>query len=230
MKDYDKGYFERGGLVGSNYDGYENTIKQLKIYYILVKSWLDKNINEKKRKNRILDIGCAYGLFLQFFDEIGWETYGLDISEYAINRAKNYTKAKLFVHSIENGLSMFSVNFFDVIVMFDVIEHLKNPVYVLEEIYRVLKPQGYLFMTTPNANSISRLLLKNKWPALRDKTHRILFTPYTLKFTLQRVGFEILEIMTPQFYPFSKFIQNRKIWQILRHIPGGASIWVVAQK
>jgi len=220
-------YFE--GYI-SNYRKYESTFRQLELYFLMVKKVIDQL--KLKRNGRILDIGCAYGIFLSFFDKIGWETYGVDISEYALNKARNYTKAKLYLHDVEKGLGLFDNNFFDVITMFDIIEHLRNPIYLLEEAQRVVKQKGLIFVTTPNVNSVTKVLMGKNWPALKDRTHKILFTPYILKFAVERIGFKILEVKTPQFYPFTKFsITNNKLFLFLiKHFPGGSSIWLVAKK
>ncbi|RLF01111.1 MAG: hypothetical protein DRJ59_06715 [Thermoprotei archaeon] len=109
---------------------------------------------------RVLDIGCAYGYLLRLFDNAGCETYGIDISEYAIKQARRITRAKLYAWDVDRGLPMFQDNFFDLITILHVIEHLHSPYNVLKEVHRVLKPKGKLIIGTPNLNAIARLLLK----------------------------------------------------------------------
>ena len=223
-------YFK--GAKISSYKDYESTYPQLRVYFLMILDFLKKR--RKLKQGRILDVGCAYGILLKFFDDIDWETYGVDISEYAISIAKKYTRARLYVHNIEEGLYMFQDKFFDIITMFDVIEHLRNPGHVLEELHRVLKTGGLLFIITPNANGMFRLIMGKKWPALKDKTHRIFFTPFTLKFTVERAGFKVLEVRTPQFYPFTnifkKYVHSGLLRAIIRNTPLGSSIWLVAVK
>lgn len=146
-----------------------------------------------KKGNRILDIGCGYGVFLKVCDEYGLETYGIDIVEDAINKAKKVTKAKLYVHDVNKGLEMFEDEFFDMVTLFDVIEHLQCPYNVLREIHRVLKKKGKIVITTPNLNGILRYLKKDKWHGFHDKTHLYLFTPIALKFLVERAGFKIVK-------------------------------------
>lgn len=160
----------------------------------------------------MLDIGCAYGYFLKLCDEVECETYGVDISENAIQQAQKETKAVLFIHDVNNGLSMFPKDFLNLITMFDVIEHLNSPFTILKEISRKLKVGGKLIITTPNANALERLLKKvlnreKNWHGFKDKTHQHLFTPLTLRFIVEKAGLKILKVETP-FHPLPKILQK----------------------
>ena len=166
-------------------DGYTfKTLEPIYRRYIKwIKAILIKHRNmENNSKISILDIGCGFGYFLKLCDEEGWETYGVDISEYAIGRARSITKAKLFVHDVEKGLPMFNEDFFDIVTMIDVLEHLYSPFKVVKEIYRILKPGGFMIITTPNLNALARFLWKiigkeKRWYGFIDETHIHLFTP-----------------------------------------------------
>ncbi|MCQ6254489.1 class I SAM-dependent methyltransferase [Methanocaldococcus sp.] len=222
MKPFSKEYFEGGKQ--SNYRSYKNWEKVIRGIYF---SEVLKNVNV--RGARVLDIGCAYGYFLKCCDEIGCETYGIDISEYAINQAKKETNAKLFVHDVDKGLPMFEDDSFDLVTMFDVIEHLHSPYFVLKEIYRVLKVSGKIIITTPNLNAIDRFLKKvlrkeKTWHGFRDKTHLYLFTPSSLRFLVERVGFKVVKLETP-FHPLLKPLQK-----IVNKTGLGGQIWLVGEK
>jgi 2-polyprenyl-3-methyl-5-hydroxy-6-metoxy-1,4-benzoquinol methylase len=221
---YGKQYFEGKNL--SNYTSYKDRGMMImrKIYFPKI---LQDITFSKEMK--VLDIGCAYGYFLKLCDEIGCETYGIDISKYAIKQAKKETKAKLFVHDVDKGLPMFSNDFFDLITMFDVIEHLTSPFLTLKEVYRILKPKGKLVITTPNINAIDRFIKKffgkeEEWHGYHDKTHLYLFTPLSLKFLVERSGFKTVKIETP-FHPLPRFIQK-----IVNKLGLGGQIWLVGEK
>jgi 2-polyprenyl-3-methyl-5-hydroxy-6-metoxy-1,4-benzoquinol methylase len=222
MEIYNRHYFESKKI--SNYTSYKSVMMMRKIYFPKI---LQDITFSKEMK--VLDIGCAYGYFLKLCDEMECETYGIDISKYAIKQAKKETKAKLFVHDVNKGLPMFSNNFFDLVTMFDVIEHLISPFLTLKEIYRVLKPRGRLVITTPNLNSIDRLIKKffgkeEEWHGYYDKTHLYLFTPSSLKFLVERSGFKIVKIETP-FHLLPRFIQK-----IVNKTGLGGQIWLVGEK
>lgn len=221
-KKFDKNYwnFERKIRSGYTFDGLFPILSR----YV---NWIGKYTNGKVR---ILDIGCGFGYFLKFCDKMGWETYGIDISSYAINVAKKNTKAQLYLYNIENvGKSLFKENYFDLITMFDVIEHLTYPVIVLKEVHKILKLNGKLVITTPNLNAIQRIFLKalvkeKLWYGFLDETHVHLFTPFSLRTFIEETGFRILELKTP-FHPLPVPL-NR----ILEKTGLGGQIWLLAEK
>lgn len=190
-----------------------------KVYF--PRSILDENIPPN---SRVLDVGCAFGYFLKSCDEYGLETYGLDISEYAVEKAKAITKAKLYLHDVNDGLRIFQDDFFDLITVFDVIEHVENPYIFLVESRRVLKSGGKLIITTPNLNAIARFWKKDKWHGYIDDSHLYLFTPTSLRFLVESAGFKAMKLETP-FHYLPKFIQK-----ILNKIGLGGQIWLVCQR
>lgn len=129
------------------------------VCYVKMKTFNDyiKRISLYKRKGTLLDIGTAYGFFIKTALEFGFDSYGIDISEYAISVAKqNISKERFFVESILN--THFKNEYFDVITLIDVFEHVNNPRLVLDKIYSLLKKDGILFLVTPNSNSLGNLL------------------------------------------------------------------------
>ena len=84
---------------------------------------------------------------------------------------------------------------FDVVVMFEVIEHLFDPRLVLEQVQRLLRPGGTLVLSTPNFNALSRFALGNSWAVLSPAEHLYYFTRDSLRALLQAAGFN-----TTRFY------------------------------
>jgi 2-polyprenyl-3-methyl-5-hydroxy-6-metoxy-1,4-benzoquinol methylase len=224
MSKFGEEYFERG--VGSNYTSYRK-----KMMAVFKSGYLPRVVRDIHifKGMKVLDIGCAYGLFLKLIEELGAETYGVDISGYAIERAKKETRATLYLHDVEKGLPMFPDNMFDLVTMFDVIEHLSSPFYVLREVLRVLKPRGKMIVTSPNLNAVERYVRKllrreAEWHGYRDVTHLYLFTPASLRFLVERSGFKIVRVETP-FHPLPKILQK-----IADKTALGGQIWLVAEK
>lgn len=182
---YDKNYFEgkTSGYFGKYAYTYENARKWLEPYLEFIKSL-------GYSSGKILDIGCAYGFFLKICEKGSWETWGIDISEHAIWEAKKYCNAKLEVLDVNTEKLPYPDNFFDVVTMFDVIEHVHTPENCIKEIYRVLKPNGLLYMITPNAKY--RKLDINK-----DPTHINLFTKERLEKLIISNNFLIVK----SYYP-----------------------------
>lgn len=153
---------------------------------------LQKIIQKIPQVKTILDIGCAYGNFLSFCDKAGLETYGMDISNFALKVAKKSTKANLILLNAETSPWPYKNNFFDVVTIFDVIEHVKNSDFLLSEAHRVLKPGGLLYATTPNNQGRMGKFLERFMP--EDPTHINKKKGTEWKKDFLKVGFKNVEI------------------------------------
>lgn len=103
------------------------------------------------RIERLCDVGYGFGDFLKQCDEMGWTTFGLDISTHAVHEAKSRTKAQLEVCDVQLGIPFEGP--FDAISCFDVVEHLPDPQSAIANMHRVLRKGGCLLVTTPNPRS-----------------------------------------------------------------------------
>jgi 2-polyprenyl-3-methyl-5-hydroxy-6-metoxy-1,4-benzoquinol methylase len=161
-----------------------------------------KKYVDKRKKLKVLDIGCGYGFLLKLLEKENWDVYGADISQKALKEAVKNSNATLKKMNIERELK-FEENVFDIITMFDLIEHLNSPYISLKNVKRLLKPGGILGIHCPNANAIGRILAKKQWFGIKDRTHKYFFTSFSLEILAVRAGFEILETATP-FLPLPK--------------------------
>lgn len=164
----------------------------------------------KHKRGKLLDIGCGHGFFLEMAKEKGWDVYGLDLCQQAIEYARlrglNVANVGLF----EKG---YQENEFDVITMFYVLEHLPNPTHYLHEIYRILKPGGTLLLRVPHTTPIVRILKVLRIPnKLYDAPSHISdFSPATVKTILNNSGFINIHIFiggTTYPRPFYKMITS----------------------
>lgn len=162
MKEYfDKEYFEGG--TKSNYLNYSHEICYNDHEKLAIA--LKKIVSPSK----VLDIGCAKGFLVEGFQKLGIDAYGVDISEYAISCSSSKVKEKLFVLDVEREKLPFPNEYFNLIVMSEVIEHLNSFDLVLNEMKRVLKKGGLIFLTTPRRKifgkekDVSHVSVHNYW-------------------------------------------------------------------
>jgi SAM-dependent methyltransferase len=120
----------------------------------------------------VLDIGCNKGVFSKFLSKDNI-VYACDIEDFS--RSFNNTNVKFFCCDVEKGLP-FKNNFFDVILANEILEHLKNVEFVLDEIFRVLKDEGLLIVDVPNTSwNIQSIVVGSLVPIydfFRDKFRR----------------------------------------------------------
>lgn len=144
----------------------------------------------KNQSPRILEIGCAAGFLLDEAKKKGWEVYGAELSEWACKYAKDRFGIDVFCGNIE-GVG-FESGSFDAVILADAIEHLLNPKKTLMEVRRILKPEGILFINTPDMDSLVSRLLNAKWWGI-NQFHIYYFTKKTLNELLTSAGFKIMK-------------------------------------
>ena len=193
------------------------------ISYLYTKKALPILKRSLDTKAKILDLGCAFGNLLSMLDKKGYKTYGLDISQYAIAKARKITKADLALGDVNKELP-YNNNFFDAVFALDIIEHLNSPIEFVHEVARVVKKNGNFFIHTPNINSIFEKIFKEKWFGYRDDSHLYLFNKKNLKFLVEKAGFEVF-INETISYPLPSILR-----QLLKNTDLGGSLWMVARK
>lgn len=147
-------------------------------------------------KGKLLDVGCALGLFLKYAEREGFDVYGVDISDYAIKYARRNVSKKCVRADVEKCIP-FKTSF-NIVTAWDVIEHLKQPALFLKRVNRLLKKDGLFFIETLNYNSLAHEILKEKWSPLDPVHHHLTptITPAILKNWLEKSGFEVIKIYT----------------------------------
>ena len=113
-----------------------------------------RQIHRHKTKGKLLDVGCAVGVFLALAGEEGWDVSGVDISEYATSIARKRCQGE--IHTGELEAIKFPDASFDVITLWDVVEHFPHPKEALGEVHRILKDDGIILLDTPNVDSLIR--------------------------------------------------------------------------
>jgi 2-polyprenyl-3-methyl-5-hydroxy-6-metoxy-1,4-benzoquinol methylase len=182
---YDEGYFNgkksffyKLGYGRFSRFAFNNSFKQVSKYF--------------DTSGNVLDVGCAYGFMLQRVPD-SFNKFGMDISDHAIEEAKKRVPTATFkVWNAEDELP-FDEDFFDMILLNEVLEHLESPDAALENIWRVLKKDGILYITTPNLNIVRKKILSY---ADKKEHHVSLFPRSDLIELLNSQGFKIVEHWT----------------------------------
>jgi SAM-dependent methyltransferase len=138
---------------------------------------------------RLLDVGSGFGFFLAEMKHRGWETVGVEISEKAMDYARNILGLTIQPGPMEKA--DFPDNYFDAVTGFYVIEHLPRPMAFLKQCYRILKPGGLLLLRYPHTTPIKNLLhffgIKNRLYDL--PAHLSDFSPKIIQQCLEKIGF-----------------------------------------
>ncbi|MBU1131461.1 class I SAM-dependent methyltransferase [Patescibacteria group bacterium] len=166
---------------------YLSSKKSMELRSKLYKDFFSK-LKEGIPGGNILDIGCSMGQFLKMGKDLGYEVLGLELNEEAAQRAK-----KKFGVPVERKLleeCSFDDNSFDIISMFGVIEHLPNPVEVIKDVYRILKPGGAFIGLCPNVNSLVCMVLHQSSRTFDGRMHLSYFSNQTIRYLFTKVGFQ----------------------------------------
>jgi ubiquinone/menaquinone biosynthesis C-methylase UbiE len=188
-----------------------NLIEERMDYYHIPEKFKDYELIEKKliftrykfasnyinKNTQVLEVGCAYGSGSKLIKDVGGEykSYkGIDISLETIKIAKKeYAEFGDFFESDAENLSLFNENTFDIVICFENIEHVKNPRNSLHEIFRVLKKEGLLVLSTPNR--------KNWGVADNNLFHYRHYTYHQIISEAEECGFNILKSSGVYFAP-----------------------------
>jgi 2-polyprenyl-3-methyl-5-hydroxy-6-metoxy-1,4-benzoquinol methylase len=142
-------------------------------------------------RTNVLDIGCAGGAFLQAARTLGLSAVGLEPSKWLSGYAR--TKHGLDVRTGTLADHSFPEAHFDLVTLWDVIEHVPDPGAELKEVHRILKPGGLLVVNYPDFGSVAAKLLGKRWPFLLS-VHLVYYTRRTMRRQLLKAGFKAIEI------------------------------------
>ena len=212
-KIYTKKYYKNYAFHGdkSTLYGYMEYLKEKEFIVSTFKRRLAQ-IQKLSKKGRLLDIGCAYGFFIELARKRGWNVTGVEISKDTCQYAKNNLKLNVINKALEEA--KFTNGAFDVVTMFDVVEHLPDPQKTVKEIKRILNPNGLIVVTTPNIGSLMAKILGKNWEEIkRIREHIYFFSKDTLRKMLEANGFEILRTETAgRYFSVESAIKRGKMY------------------
>ena len=140
-----------------------------------------------------LDVGCASGFVLELAHQRGWRACGVDLNQRAVEVARG---KGLDVQCAPLESCTFADASFDVVTLYDVLEHLYRPMDILRRAHQLLKPGGLLVLYVPNYESFLRLVLGVDAFFIWGIFHLTYFTGETLAHAVRTAGFDVLSIET----------------------------------
>ena len=212
-KYYELGYYDQTGIkAGSLLDKILSFMSKLSIQRKerLIRSAVDK----KNRKIAILDVGCGSGNFLLALDSSKFDRFGTEINKEGFEIGEK-RGLRIFFGDL-NKIS-FGKKKFDAISLWQVLEHVEEPVKLLNKINKLLTPRGVLIFQVPNTDGLGFRIGRKNWFHLDSPRHLILYNPKSIAALCVATGFKIVRIMNEFYdYPLDLFWSARN--SLLRSI------------
>jgi SAM-dependent methyltransferase len=196
---YGESYFENSQFMNGNIEGLfgyvdyvaERFIKQ--IQYSTIAREIAGHLADRPGRPRLLEVGCGFGYFLDVAFEENFDVMGLEFNPYAVERLQRKYAFPVKCGALEIAeLEPASV---EAAVLFDVIEHLRDPFAALDRLRDAVVPGGVLVVTTVDAESpVSRLIGKHLEDFRRTREHLFFFSRKTMRSVLERHGFDVISI------------------------------------
>jgi len=169
-------------------------VKRLLAFALLARphfaEWLDNLIMRLPPcpGGRVLDVGCGEGRTLEQLRDLGWQVEGVDFDSRAVRNAETRgIPARLGTLADQH----YPDSSFDAVIHRHVLEHVPDPVALLAECRRVLKPDGRLVLLTPNAKSLGHARFGADWRGLEPPRHLQVFTPDALRRAAETAGLRV---------------------------------------
>jgi 2-polyprenyl-3-methyl-5-hydroxy-6-metoxy-1,4-benzoquinol methylase len=161
----------------------------------IFKERVEEIIMPRVNSGSILDIGCSSGHFLKVAYDHGFEVHGIEPNPKMVE----YSTKELGLPNIHNGTTdniELGENTFDVVTLWDVIEHVEDPSSLLSYAFKVLKPRGWVFAYTENFNSFNYFITGELSEMFGADVHLRHYTPKTFRCEFENAGFTVREVLT----------------------------------
>jgi 2-polyprenyl-3-methyl-5-hydroxy-6-metoxy-1,4-benzoquinol methylase len=151
-----------------------------------------------RRLGRLFDVGFGAGAFLDEARAERWETAGVEASSPPVEQARRNGHDARLLQNIDG----FAPASFDVVVATEVVEHVHEPLGVLDTSGKLLRSGGLLYLTTPAGDGLNGRVLGADWSTMAPPEHLALFSAQRLALLLARAGFRVVEMKTTGLNPF----------------------------
>jgi 2-polyprenyl-3-methyl-5-hydroxy-6-metoxy-1,4-benzoquinol methylase len=181
--------FYEQDYYGENPQKFRSGLEALRLFF----AW---NRMRRVRKffpssGKALDIGCGEGTFLRLLQKEGWECQGTELTAESASRA---SRLGISVSVGQPDEKRFPPHSFDLITLWQVLEHLPEPMKTLRIATHLLKKGGILAISTPNIDSLQAEVGRDQWFHLDPPRHLYLYSPRTLEQMIGPLGFSLLKL------------------------------------
>jgi SAM-dependent methyltransferase len=164
-------------------------------YFVRRLERLENRMGGAHPGSRLLEVGCGAGILLQEARRRGWRADAIELApELAARARRNNPDARIATADIQTLEPQGPP--YDAAIALDVLEHVLEPLTMVENCRELLRPGGLLLLQTPNTRSLRARIQGGTWDMLDPDQHLNLFSPDALRVLLTTVGFEILEMTT----------------------------------
>ncbi len=184
---YENDYFS-GGQKGFGYVNYDEDKEPMRPIFEVYLKRIEKM---RGGKGLLLDVGAATGFFMGIATNLGWKTKGVDISQYAAMLARE--KGLDVIQGTIVDISA-KGELFDVVTMWDVVEHMSDPGSNIVKAASVLKPGGMLVLNTPDSGSFFAKMLGKNWHLIIPPEHIHYFNSKSMEKILDASGFKTVSV------------------------------------
>jgi 2-polyprenyl-3-methyl-5-hydroxy-6-metoxy-1,4-benzoquinol methylase len=153
---------------------------------------------------RVLDVGCGDGRFVQFAHDAGCDSVGIEVDTIAVarNRARGLN---IYEGDTARALQLFGPDSFDWITLSHVIEHVHDPARDFAILHDLLRPNGHLWLETPNPSSFGHQLFGDRWRDLDPPRHLCLMSRHALRNSAANANLALIAEHRRPFVPFETF-------------------------
>jgi 2-polyprenyl-3-methyl-5-hydroxy-6-metoxy-1,4-benzoquinol methylase len=183
---YSQDYFG-GATKGHGYVDYDVDKEAMRSVFV---NHIKKFERILGQKGKLFDVGAATGFFIKIAHDHGWKAEGIDISEYAsqIARSRGINVVKGTIYDAN------SVELYDIITMWDVIEHVPDPLSHLLKANSLMRRGGLIAINTPDSGSTFSRIMGKRWHLFVPPEHIWYFNQKSIEILLNKAGFEVIEI------------------------------------
>lgn len=188
-------------LYSSESKYHEDLIESTDVKHIKRAEYQVKILRNFCSNGKVLDIGCSTGIFLHYAKQCGYEVVGVDVNPNTSAYARDELGLNVFTGMLYQAA--FNNKEFDIVTLWDVLEHDLNPKALLSQIYKILKPKGFLFISCPNIEGLFpkltyKLIYKTtkRWEFPTIPHHIYEFTPGSMTLMLQETGLSVINFLS----------------------------------